>query len=288
MDEDKKTAAAGRDHEASDEYDNCTVVSANPGVLDKLPPRLAFWAGVVVTAGIIFAIGFVALLILIMKGYNFGGSTTGTTVKPTTPTVNSNVAVANANVNADTANAAAAVSGSIDVAALRNIRGQGDYTIVEYSDTECPFCKRFHPTMKQVVEAYSGKVQWVYKHLPLTSLHSKAQREAMATECAGEQNKFWEYLDLLFERTTSNDSLPDEQLFTMADDVGLDRTKFDDCLKTEKFKDVINADSAEAQKLGGRGTPYGVIIDKSGNVIGTIEGALPYDSIAAKLDSLIK
>lgn len=256
------------------------------GMIDQLPPRVAFWAGVVVTAGTLFGVAFVIMLVLQFKGVDFGSAADqeAATTKKTTTTTTTNANTDSANSNTNSAKPA----GKVDTSTLRNIRGEGDYTVVEYSDTECPFCKRFHPTMQQMVEGYKGKVKWSYKHLPLTSLHSKAVREAMATECAGEQGKFWEYIDLLFERTPSNDGLADEELFTIADDVSLDRTQFDDCLESEKFKDTITADSTEAQKLGGRGTPYGVIIDKDGNVVDTIEGALPYESVAAQLDAILE
>jgi protein-disulfide isomerase len=142
--------------------------------------------------------------------------------------------------------------------------------------------------MLQVMTDYDGQVRWAYKHLPLESLHSKAPREANATECAADQAKFWEYYDLLMERTTSNDSLPDEELFTIADDLGLDRTKFDDCLENETFNDRVLADSEEATSLGGRGTPFSVIIDGEGNIVDVIEGALPYTSVQQTLDALVK
>ena len=75
--------------------------------------------------------------------------------------------------------------------------------IVEFSDLECPFCKSFHQTMKKIMEEYgkSGKVAWVYRHFPIDQLHSKARKEAEATECAAEQGgeiKFWGYIDRLF------------------------------------------------------------------------------------------
>lgn len=68
-------------------------------------------------------------------------------------------------------------------------------TIVEYSDLECPFCRRFHPTMQQVLKEYDGKVRWVYRHFPLTQIHPSAQAMALASECAAEQGKFWEMID---------------------------------------------------------------------------------------------
>lgn len=84
--------------------------------------------------------------------------------------------------------------------------------IVEYSDPECPFCKRFHATMLQVMSEYGkdGKVAWVYRHFPLDSIHSKARREAEAVECAGElggNDKLWEYLNKLEEITPANNQL---------------------------------------------------------------------------------
>ena len=87
-----------------------------------------------------------------------------------------------------------------------HIRGNpnADITIVEYSDTECPFCKQFHQTMKQIIAEYgdSGKVAWVYRNFPLDQLHPKARKEAEALECANElggNDKFWEYTDRLYE-----------------------------------------------------------------------------------------
>lgn len=249
-------------------------------MLCKLPGHLAFIAGVVTTAAIMFAVGFVVLLVMMMKGVDFGSTTT---VKATNTNKNTNV-VAAANTNA----AAGAAATKVDPSTLRNVRGSGDYTIVEYTDTECPFCKRFDETMKQVMIDYDGEVRWALKHLPLESLHSKAPREANATECAADQGKFWEYYDLLMDRTNSNDSLPDEELFTIADDLALDRSKFDDCLENESFNDRVLADSSEATDLGGQGTPFSVIIDGEGNIVDAINGAQPYDSVAQTLDALVK
>lgn len=249
-------------------------------MLCKLPPHLAFWAGVVVTGGVMFAVAFVVLLVMMFKGVDLGSAT----AKTTNTNKNTNTVTAAADDTADVA----AAAGKVDPASLRNIRGEGEYTIVEYSDTECPFCKRFHETMLQVMTDYDGKVKWAYKHLPLESLHSKAPREANATECAADQGKFWEYYDLLMDRTESNDSLPDEELFTIADDLSLDRTKFDDCLENESFNDRVLADSSEATSLGGRGTPFSVIIDSEGNIVDAIEGALPYSSVAQTLDTLLE
>ena len=80
---------------------------------------------------------------------------------------------------------------------------QAPVKVIEFSDLECPFCKRFHPTMKQIIEEYGkdSRVAWVYRHFPLDSLHSRARKEAEASECAAElggNEKFWAYIDPLF------------------------------------------------------------------------------------------
>lgn len=74
--------------------------------------------------------------------------------------------------------------------------------MVEYSDFECPYCSRFHPTAKQIVDDYPGQVKWIYKNFPLSSIHPSAQSAAEAAECAAEQGgneAFWAYGDLLFQ-----------------------------------------------------------------------------------------
>lgn len=255
-------------------------------MLDSLPPRMAFWTGVLVTGGVVFALGFIILLTMMFKGVSLTGLDSTAGVKKT---ANTNVnGTAGGTAVADDTVAAPVAAGSVDLAGLTNVRGEGDITIVEYSDLECPFCKQFHATLQQTLTAYDGQVRWAFKHFPLTSLHSKARREALATECAAEQGQFWEYTDLLIETTNSNDSLPDETLFTMADDLGLDRAKFDDCVESEKFADKVDAEYSEATSLGGQGTPFSVVVDSNGDIIDTIPGALPYESVAQILDQYVQ
>jgi protein-disulfide isomerase len=249
-------------------------------LFEQLPPHLAFFAGIIVTSGVIFAIGFVSLVVMMFKGVDFSAASTATA--KTTET------------NQDTATTPTTIkiqpTGNIDLAAFDSgrIRGTGDITIVEYSDTECPFCKKFHPTMQQMLQDYDGKVRWVYKHLPLTSLHSKAPREANATLCAAEQGQFWEYLDALFERTPSNNGLADSELFAIADELGLDSIVFADCVENDTYADVVKQEAKEAQSLGGQGTPFNVIVDKDGNVLAPISGALPYVQLKQALDQYVE
>ncbi len=167
---------------------------------------------------------------------------------------------------------------------------KADVVIVEFSDTECPFCKRFQDTMHQVVSEYKGKVAWVYRHFPLDSLHSKARKEAAATECANElggNEKFWAYLDRLMDVTPSNDRLDLAELPKIAEYVGLDRAKFETCLNSGKYDKHIQEDYEDAVASGGRGTPYSVAVAKNGNKA-VISGAQPVSAVKSIIDPLLK
>ncbi len=163
--------------------------------------------------------------------------------------------------------------------------------IVEYSDTECPYCKAFHPTMQRIMSEYGedGKVAWVYRHFPL-AFHKKAPKEAEATECAsklGNNTKFWEYLNRLFEITPGNDQLDPAELPKIAKAIGLDVTAFNECLESGEMKAVVDAGLASGNKAGVSGTPYSIILVNK-KVVGGINGAQPYETVKAQIDALLK
>ena len=125
--------------------------------------------------------------------------------------------------------------------------------LVEFSDFQCPFCKSFHDeTYRQLLAAYPGKIRFVYRHLPLTSIHPEAFPSAEASMCANEQNVFWEYHDKLFE---NQDSLGRDLYMQTATDLSLDAAMFEECLNAEKYKDLIQQDLEFAINLGIRSTP---------------------------------
>src|SRR3989344_5163887 len=143
--------------------------------------------------------------------------------------------------------------------------------IVEFSDAECPFCKKFHGTMHQLIDEYgkTGEVAWVYRHFPLDQLHSKARKEAEATECAAElggNDKFWNYLDRLFEITPSNNNLDPAELPRIAEYVGLDKSKFNECLSSGKHSQKVEERVQSAVTAGARGTPYTILVDAKGKL----------------------
>ena len=169
--------------------------------------------------------------------------------------------------------------------------------IVEFSDTECPFCKRFHPTMQQLIDEYgeSGQVAWVYRHFPLDQLHSKARREAAATELAyelGGNDAFWAYLDRMFEITPANNGLDLSSLPQIAEDIGLPREPFEDLVAANdirggKYAEHIESDYQDALASGGSGTPYSVIIASNGKTF-AISGAQPYAAVKSIIELALK
>lgn len=178
------------------------------------------------------------------------------------------------------------------VTAKDHIRGNPNakVIIVEYSDTECPFCKSFHNTLKELTASYGDQVAWVYRHFPIAQLHSKAPNEAAATECVaklGGNTAFWSYLDSIFATTNSNDSLDPAKLPVLAAAVGVDTTAFNTCLSSGEFTKKIEDSVAEAVKIGARGTPYSVIVNKDGDKM-VVNGAEPLASVKAKIDTLLK
>lgn len=161
--------------------------------------------------------------------------------------------------------------------------------LIEYSDFECPFCKRFHPTMQQILAEYGSKVAWVYRHYPL-DFHANAQKEAEASECAGELGgnaKFWEYTDKIFERTQSNGTgFALTALVPLASELGLDSPKFKQCLDSGKYTKHAKDEMAAGQAAGIRGTP-GTFVLANGKAVDTIHGALPLEQIKQRVDAAL-
>lgn len=171
-------------------------------------------------------------------------------------------------------------------------------TIVEFSDYECPFCKRhFDDTLPQLIENYvdTGKVKIVYRDLPLSFHDPMATKEAVAANCAREQggdSKYFEYHDEIFTRTISNgNGLSEADLTTIATDVGLNLSSFDTCLTDPAQEEEVKKDLADAGKAGATGTPSFVVgkSTSNGEINGDlVVGAQPYAAFQAVIDPLLE
>lgn len=162
--------------------------------------------------------------------------------------------------------------------------------IVEYSDYDCPFCKQFHETMQTIMEQYGvgGKVAWVYRQFPIVQLHPNAPRLSEAAYCAGDlggTDAFWKFSDTIFGKRELNEKTNMVKLPEYAALAGLDKTAFNACLDSGKFKDKVQEALAEGSKAGAQGTPYSIVV--VGGQQAVINGAQPYAVVKQIIDNLI-
>jgi len=161
-----------------------------------------------------------------------------------------------------------------------------EITIVEYSDFECPFCGRLHPTLEQVVEDNPSTVKWVYRHFPLSSIHFRALDASVASECAAElggNEAFWTFTNELF---VNQQNLGEELYANTAAQLGIDGSAFEQCLDDDRHKDRVTEDRDNALESGGTGTPYVIVINGNGDVF-PFSGALPAETIQGIIDQAL-
>lgn len=147
-------------------------------------------------------------------------------------------------------------------------------TIIEFTDYQCPFCARARPTVKQVLDTYGDKVKYVLRDFPL-SFHPQAQKAAEGAQCAGDQDKYWEYSDKLWANIKALD-VPNLKKY--AKEVGLDQDKFNKCLDDGKYTAEVKKDMADGSKAGVSGTPSFFI---NGQMI---TGARPFQQFKEIID----
>jgi protein-disulfide isomerase len=180
------------------------------------------------------------------------------------------------------------VSGSRD-----HIYGNPDapVSLIEYSDFECPFCKQFNSTPKEIVEAYGGKVNWVYRHFPLDKHNPGAQKEAEASECAnflGGNDAFWKYANSIYTRTQSNgNGFPLSQLVPLAKEIGLSKKQFKKCNQSGKFASRVREDIDEGSKIGISATPTSILVDSETGEVMLKSGALPSEAFKIDIEKML-
>lgn len=148
-------------------------------------------------------------------------------------------------------------------------------TIVEFSDYQCPYCLQAVPILKRIQKTYGDRVRVVWKDYPLTQIHPLALKAAQAAHCAGEQKKYWEFHDRLFDNQSALDT---DDLRKHAQAVALDMPRFNSCFDSSKYADRVREGMEMGNRLGVSSTPTLFI---NGRVL---PGAYPYDDLAAVID----
>lgn len=164
-----------------------------------------------------------------------------------------------------------------------------EVTLVEFSDFQCPFCKKyFDETHKQINDTYikTNKVKLAYRHFPLTSIHPNAQKAAEASECANEQGKFWEYHDLLFKEQDTWSPLAATDVINsfvdLAGQLSINTSQFQTCLESDKYKQNVNDDTAAATSAQVDATPSFFV-----NGVRVV-GAVPFAELQKTIEEQLK
>ena len=133
----------------------------------------------------------------------------------------------------------------------------GKVTITEYSDFQCPACAAMAPVLDRLVEIHPTNVRMVYKNFPLSRIHQWADTAARAGECAYDQDRFWEFHDLLFKNQDewTGDPSARQQFLGFAEQLKMDRSVFDRCIDSESTRLMVEKDVSEGHLLNIHGTP---------------------------------
>jgi protein-disulfide isomerase len=149
-------------------------------------------------------------------------------------------------------------------------------TLIEFSDYQCPYCESWYQEVySRLLTDYKGKIRFVYRDFPLSSIHPEAQPAAEAANCAGEQNAYWQYHDALFGRKNGLGAAAYTQY---ASDLGLNVEQFKTCVSEHRYKSEVEADFNFASSLGVSSTPTFFL---NGMVI---VGAQPYEVFKQVID----
>lgn len=151
---------------------------------------------------------------------------------------------------------------------IGNLGAPVEYIV--YGDFEDPFSADYSATVKKVIENFGDKIVTAFRHFPLTTTHNNAMEAAIASECAGEQNKFWEMHDKLFENNAAG-KLNNEQYLIDAEELDLNIDKFKKCLNNKEREDEIYKQIADARQAGVLGTPASFVNGQS------LPGAYQFD-----------
>ena len=253
----------------SDEMNTQNSGEQKPGFFDGNPRTM-------------FTFGLVSGMAVILLLNNFMGLSSGTALAQNVKTTGTTTTTGTTGTTATKPSGTLAAVTKDDH--IRGDLSKAKVVMVEYSDFQCPYCGKHDPTMQQIMKDYGDDVAWVYRHFPL-SFHPNAEPTALASECASEQGKFWEFSDAMFAGQSANLSgdadTADAFVQKTAKSLGLDMTKFNDCVDSAKYQSVIDDDQASGQNAGVNGTPATFI---NGTLV---SGAVPYTSMKKIIDDAI-
>lgn len=161
--------------------------------------------------------------------------------------------------------------------------------IVEYSDIDCEYCKRFHTALSQIVSEYgpTGEVAWVYRHFPNVSLHGSSALHAEAAECVAEQggsDDFFRFIDALNQEAPGGSQFDSRGYENVVEGLDLSVSSFTECMASDRMVDKVTRDFENAFAIGADGAPYSVILIEGKEPV-PISGALPYDALKEVIET---
>ncbi|MBI3120575.1 MAG: thioredoxin domain-containing protein [Candidatus Kerfeldbacteria bacterium] len=249
------------------------------GFFEGASPKLLFTFGLMVGVTAISIFAFMVTLGIAVDGTGGSSDTSNSDsdVAGVTDTTNTNPAPDD--------NSAKPIN--VDVTKVKGdapLRGDQDaeITVVEFSDFQCPYCQRVHPTLVSLIQQNGKDVNWALQHLPL-SFHPNAQPAAEASECANEQGKFWEFADAMF---ANQDRLGNDLYNEQAGTLGMNVDQFKKCVSDKKYASRVTDDLALSRTVGASGTPYFVIINNKTKEAQTVNGAQSSDVFQQAINAL--
>lgn len=154
-------------------------------------------------------------------------------------------------------------------------------TVIEYSDYQCPYCAKLHAELRELADRH--ELLWIYRHYTGNAGHPQAQGAAEAAECAGEQNRFWEYSDSLF---SNQPRLGDPLYAKIAASLDLDAKRFQACLSSGKYRPALLREADESARLALQATPTWFVNGR--RVTGAVDAARLEQIVAEARASLGK
>ncbi len=175
---------------------------------------------------------------------------------------------------------------------------QAALTIVEFSDFQCPFCRAAFPIIREAVATFGNRgLRFVYRDFPVDEIHDEARLAAEAAQCAHREGKFWAYHDKLFQEQTVRcppgiscaEGYDRDALVAYAEQVGLERQRFEVCLAAREFAPAVEEDYQAGVKLGVRGTPTWFFISKGdATTARRVEGVIPREALTQLLERQLR